>query len=135
MALSVLDSTTGDFLEHHQFQHNPWYKATWDSLYANELGYLCQGIGSGESPSAKRVASTNTFFCINYHDIPAHKRKTICYIMVVCEVHPEKDDPNCTRIIIGANCICYPGDVGTNTASLELLKLLLNIVLLKRCPL
>jgi hypothetical protein len=38
----------------------------------------------------------------------------------------EKDDPNCTRITIGGSRICYPGDVGTNTASLELVKLLLN---------
>ncbi len=49
--------------------------------------------------------------------------------MVVCEVQPEKDDPNCTQITIGGNRICYPGNVGTNTASLELLKLLLNSVL------
>jgi hypothetical protein len=49
--------------------------------------------------------------------------------MIVCEVCPEKDDPNRTQITIGGNRICYPGDVGTNTASLELLKLLLNSVL------
>ncbi len=49
--------------------------------------------------------------------------------MVVCEVCLEKDDPDCTRITIGGNCICYPGNVGTNTASLELVKLLLNSVL------
>ncbi len=49
--------------------------------------------------------------------------------MVVCEVHPEKDDPDRTRITIGGNHICYLGDVGTNTASLELVKLLLNSVL------
>jgi hypothetical protein len=49
--------------------------------------------------------------------------------MVVCEVRPDKDDPNRTRITIGGNCICFPGDVGTNTASLELVKLLLNSVL------
>ncbi len=48
--------------------------------------------------------------------------------MVVCEVCPDNDDPNCTRIAIGSNRICYPGNVGTNTASLELLKLLLNSV-------
>jgi hypothetical protein len=47
----------------------------------------------------------------------------------LCEVRPEKDDPNRTRITLGGNCICYPGDVGTNTALLELLKLLLNSVL------
>jgi hypothetical protein len=49
--------------------------------------------------------------------------------MVVCKVHPDKDDPDCTRITIGGNHICYSGDVGTNTVSLELFKLLLNSVL------
>jgi hypothetical protein len=52
--------------------------------------------------------------------------------MVVCKVRPEKDDPDCSRITIGSNCICFPGDVGTNTASLKLVKLLLNRVL--SCP-
>jgi hypothetical protein len=49
--------------------------------------------------------------------------------MVVCEVCPDKDDPDRTRITIGGSRICYLGDVGTNTASLELFKLLLNSVL------
>ncbi len=35
--------------------------------------------------------------------------------MVVCEVWPEKDDPDRNRITNGGNHICYPGDVGTNT--------------------
>ena len=52
--------------------------------------------------------------------------------MVVCEVCPEKDDPDRTRITIGGNRICYPGDVGTNTAALELVKLLLNSVLSRK---
>ncbi len=98
-------------------------------MYANELGCLCQGIGSGKAPNSKRVSGTNMFFCINYHDMPSHKRKKICHTMVVCEVHPDKEDPNRTRITIGGNRICYPGNVSTNTASLELLKLLLNSVL------
>ncbi len=96
--------------------------STWNTLYANELGHLCQGISSGKAPSSKHVASTNTFFVINYHNIPLHKRKEICHTMVVCEVRPDKDDSNCTQITIGSNHICYPGDVGTNTALLELLK-------------
>jgi hypothetical protein len=49
--------------------------------------------------------------------------------MVVCEVRPEKDDPDRTRITIGGSRICFPGDVGTNTASLKLFKVLLNSVL------
>jgi hypothetical protein len=52
--------------------------------------------------------------------------------MVVCEVRLEKDDPDCTRITIGGNCICFLGNVGTNTASLKLVKLLLISML--SCP-
>jgi hypothetical protein len=53
--------------------------------------------------------------------------------MDVCEVRPEEDDPNHTGITIGGNRICYPGDVGTNIALLELLKLLLNNILSWKC--
>ena len=100
------------------------------TLYSNELGRFCQGIGSGEAPNSKCVAKTNTFFCINYNDIPSHKRNEICHTMVVCEVQLEKDYPNRTQITIGGNRICYPSNVGTNTASFELLKLPPNSVLL-----
>ncbi len=61
LALSVLDPTTGKMLEHCQLQRDPWYKMTWDTLFSNELGCLCQGIGSGKDPDSKRVAGTNTF--------------------------------------------------------------------------
>ncbi len=52
--------------------------------------------------------------------------------MVVCKVCPEKDDPDCTRITIGDNRNCYQGNVGTNTALLELIKLILNSVLSRK---
>jgi hypothetical protein len=73
VALSVLDPSNGKFLEHGQLHRDPRYKATWDTSYTNELGRLFQGIGSGATPNSKRVASTNTFFIIDHHDIPAHK--------------------------------------------------------------
>ena len=41
-----------------------------------------------------------------------------------------KDDPNLTHVTIGKNHICYPGNTGTKTGSLEVVKLLLNSVLL-----
>jgi hypothetical protein len=131
-ALSVLDPTTGDFLEHCQLCRDPHYKTTWDTSYANELGRLCQGISSGPTPNSQRVAGTDTLCLIDYNNIPLHKRKEICHTMVVCKVFPEKDDPDCTRITIGGNRICYPGNVGTNTALLELVKLLLNSVLSRK---
>jgi hypothetical protein len=129
--LSVLDPTTGDFLEHCQLCRDPRYKTTWDTSYANKLGHLCQGIGSGPTPNSQRVAGTDTCL-IDYNDIPLHKRKEICHTMVICKVHPEKDDPDCTCISIDGNRICNPGNVGTNTASLELVKLLLNSVLSRK---
>jgi hypothetical protein len=52
--------------------------------------------------------------------------------MVVCEVRPDKDDPDRTRITIGGNHICFPGNVGTRMALLELVKLLLNSVLSRK---
>ena len=73
VALSVLDPSTGKFLEHCQLRQDPSYKATWDTSYANELGRLHKGIGSGTTPDSKQVADTNTFFITGYHDIPAHK--------------------------------------------------------------
>jgi hypothetical protein len=132
LALLVLDPATGKFLEHRQLHQDPHYKANWDTSYANELGRLCQGIGTGNTPTAQRVSGTNTFFLIDYQDIPAHKKKEICHTMVVCEVCPEKDNPDCTGITIGGNHICYPGNVGTNTALLELVKLLLNSILSRK---
>jgi hypothetical protein len=96
LALSVPEPTTGNILEHCQLRCDPWYKTTWDTLYANELGHLCQGIGSGKARNSKHVAGTSTFFHINYQDILLHKRKEICHTIIVCEVRPDKDDPNCT---------------------------------------
>jgi hypothetical protein len=40
-----------------------------------------------------------------------------------------KDDKNLTRITVGGNLIFYPGDAGITTASLELIKLMLNSVI------
>ena len=78
------------------------------------------------------MAGTYTFFIIDFNDIPAHKKKQVCHTKVVCEVKPEKDDPDRTRITIRGNIICFPGDFGTNTASLELVKILLNSMLSRK---
>jgi hypothetical protein len=48
---------------------------------------------------------------------------------VVCEIREGKDDKNHTRITVGGNLIFYPGNAGTNTALLELIKLVLNSVI------
>ena len=130
VACPVLDAETGELLEHRQLRKHPAYKAVWDKSYANELGRLCQGVGTKPAdPTTKRVEGTDTFRVIHYQDIPADRRLDVTYTRVVCEVRPQKTDPNRTRITIGGNRICYPHDTGTKTGSLELVKLQLNSVL------
>ncbi len=130
LALPVFDPDTGQLLEHRQLRKHPKYKQVWDTSYANELGRLCQGIGKHNTdPTQKCVEGTNTFRPIKYHDIPLDRRIDVTYTKVVCEIRPQKEDPNRTRITIGGNRICNPGDTGTSTGSLELVKLQINSVL------
>jgi hypothetical protein len=128
-AASVLDEITGNFLEWRQLRNHPTLSATLNTSYANKLGHLCQGIGTGPNDS-KHVKGTNTLFPIPYDKIPSDRRREITYSKVVCKVQPEEgDDANRTRITIGGNNIAYPGDVGTPTGSIELVKWLVNSVL------
>ena len=52
--------------------------------------------------------------------------------MVLCEVKPQKEDTNRTCITVAGSQICYPGNVGTLTGSLDLVKLIINSVLYRR---
>ena len=60
------------------------------------------------------------------------RRKGIAHVRVVCEVRPQKEDPNRTRITVAGYNIVFPGDVGTPTASLDLVKLMLNSVVSRK---
>ena len=75
---------------------------------------------------------TNTFKLIKFADIPQDQRHEICHSMVVCEIKPHKEDPNRTRITVTGSQMCYPGDLGTPTGSLDLVKLIINSVLSHR---
>ena len=52
--------------------------------------------------------------------------------MVVCKIKPHKEYPNRTCITVAGSQICYPGDVGTPTGSLDLIKIIINSVLSRR---
>ena len=90
---------------------------------------LCQRFGKRENGLGKRVEGTNTFYIIRFEDIPKDRLNKICYTSVVCEARPGKKDPNHKIITICGTNVCYPGDVGTNTASLEFFKIMINIIL------
>ena len=128
--MPVLDPDTGDKIEYRQLRCRPKYRYIWETFDCNELGRLCQGIGRGDKgPKKQSVSRTETFQVIRYKDISRYLRMEVCHTKVLCEVRPKKEDPDMTRIMIGGNLIICPEDIGTPTASLELIKLILNSVL------
>ena len=102
----------------------------WKTSYSNELGRICLGIDVDPSnPTKHRVKGTTTFYAICYDVIPLDWQKGIDFSKDVCTFCPENSDPNQTCITIAGQNIKWPGDVGTKTASLDLMNLLLNSVL------
>ncbi len=51
LALSILDPTTGNMLEHCQLQRDPRYKMTWDTLYPMSLAVSAKAPAQGRPPT------------------------------------------------------------------------------------
>jgi hypothetical protein len=106
-AASVFDEGMGNFLKWCQLWTHPTLSTTWNTSYANKLGCLCQGIGTG-SNEGKCIKGANTLFPILYNKIPAKCRREITYSKVVCKVRPEKgDNTDRTCITFDGNNIAY----------------------------
>ena len=73
--MHVLDEETGKSLEYCQISHHTKYKDIWNHSYYNELGQLCQGIGTDSTGTDQNVSETNIFVVIHYKDIPVDRRK------------------------------------------------------------
>ena len=129
VSYSVLDHDTGEQLSYVKLGKHPKFQETWNKYFSNEMGRLCQGVGTGENGLGKIVEGTDSFYFIKFEEIPKYYLHEICYTSVVCEIRPGKKDPNRTRITIYGTNVCYPGDVGEDTASLELFKLMVNSIL------
>ena len=120
-AYSITDPESGKQLEYRHLGKNHKTKQTWNISGANEFGRLMQGIGIGDK-DGKRVQGTNTIFFINKKNIPPDRMAT--YARFVCTYRPEKEEKNRTRLTVGGNLITdYEGDVTTDTAGLELIKM------------
>jgi hypothetical protein len=133
MPMPVLDLASSKILKHRQLRQHPEYKDVWDTSYTNELGRLCQGVGvHPQDPTRKRVDGTNTLKPMQYANIPIDRQSDIAHTRVVYEERPTKAEIERICITVGGNTIDYPGDCGTKTGSLELVKLILNSVCL--CP-
>ena len=131
-ACPVLDSKTGKQLSYGQLYRHPQFATTWNKSFSNKMGQLYQGVVTGSNGSGQRIKGTNTFHIIIFKDIPPTRIKKVCYTSVVYELYPGKQDPNRTCITLCSTNVCYPGDVGTNTASLGLSKLILNSTLSRK---
>jgi hypothetical protein len=86
---------------------------------ANEFGRLAQGVGG-------RVTGTNTIFFIQKDQFPIDRRKDVTYGSFGCKIKPNKEEKHCTQLTSGGDRIIYPEDVGTPTADMTLVKILLN---------
>ena len=121
----VFDEETGKFLKYQKLITHPKYHETWLHSSANEFGRLAQGVGG-------RIKGTNTIFFINKTQVPPDRYKDVTYAKFVCELKPNKAEVHRTRLTVGGDKVNYPGDVGTPTADLTLVKMHLNSVVSTR---
>ncbi len=86
---------------------------------ANEFGRLAQGVGG-------QIQSTNTIFFIHKNQIPGNRWKDLTYAKKLCELKPNKKEIHQTRLTLSGDKVHYPGNVGTPTADLTLVKMYVN---------
>ena len=70
MANSVLEQETGKQINYGQLRKHPRLQETWNKSFSNEMGRLCQGVGTGPNGKGKRIEVTNKLFVIKFEDIP-----------------------------------------------------------------
>ena len=118
---AVLDDDTGELLEYRHLIQRPQYKKDWGYSFGNEIGRLAQGMPG-------RNEGTNTLSFVDKAEIPSERWKDVAHSQIVCNVRPQKEEVNRTRLTYGGQNLDVPMDCGTPTASLLTIKLLLNSV-------
>jgi len=121
-ANEVFDEESGQLLKYRKLITHPKYQEVWLHSSANEFGRLAQGVGG-------RIKGTDTIFFIYKTQVPPDRWKDVTYAKFVCELKPNKAEIHRTRLTVGGDKVHYPGDVGTPTADLTLVKIHLNSVI------
>ena len=76
----------------------------------------------------RTAAPTNTCFFIHKNQVPAAHFRDVTYGKFKCSVRPQKEEPNRSRLVLGGNRTNFTGEVGTPTAKILLIKIMLNSV-------
>ena len=118
---SVLDADTGELLEYRHLIKHPKLKDEWKYSFGNEIGRLAQGMPG-------RSTGTNTMFFINKHEVPHKKWPDVANARIVCNVRPQKEETNRTRLTYAGQNLTVDMDCSTPTADLLTGKLLPNSV-------
>ncbi len=120
--IAVLHPETGAPMKYRQLITHPEFKVVWNRSSANEFGRLAQGIGG-------RIKGTNTIRFIRKDEVPFDRRKDVTYGKFVCELKPNKEEVERTRLTMGGDKVNYPFEVGTPTAEMLLVKTHVNSVI------
>ncbi len=72
---------------------------------------------------------TNTIRFIRKEEVPFDRIKDVTYGSFNCDIKPNKEEINCTRLTMGSDRINYLDDCGTPTADMILFKILVNSII------
>ena len=125
LAYAMYDEETGKMMEMRDLRNHPNKKKReeWDRLSANEYGRLMKGIGMKQEGKS-RVQGCDTFHFIKKNQIP--KGKKVTYARFCCDVRPQKEEKNRTRMTAGGDRLDYDGETTTETSTIETAKILIN---------
>jgi hypothetical protein len=119
--IAVLHPETGQPMKYRQLITHPDFRVVWNCSSANEFGQLAQGIDC-------RIQGTNTIRFICKEEVPLDRLKDITYGKFVCELKPNKEEVERTRLTMGGDKVNYPFEVGTPTGEMLLVKTHANSV-------
>jgi hypothetical protein len=115
LTYAVLDDKTGNLLKYCHLMKHLKYKDLWTKSFGTEIHHL--------------ATTTETTFFVQKEKIPWYRKGDETYTRVVCNFCDGKKDKYRTCITVGTNLLNYPGNCGTPTANLLMVKLLLNRVI------
>ena len=96
------------------------------TAFGKEFG----GMAQGDNKTGQK--GTNLIFVMSHIEIALiPSDRVVTYAGIIVDHRPQKEDPNCIRMVAGGNLIkgCYLGELTTRTANLTTSKLHWNSVL------